>query len=265
MPPELDASLELIHRIVGYPLAFVVAPIALASFAGARGHRWSGIAFAILMTFLYVTGTAFTLTRHPWWTWEFGRNIVFNLLGYSFVLHGFRAMWLMLHPEAARATWLDRALLAQLVATVAVMAVLAVPRSTPLRMFAVIGIGLVAAEIRDRRRGMTPALLYARHVRYMLASYFYVLTVVSLVHLKDRLSSDARWMWPGAIGLIVIWFAGGPTLAALRPRQARARRLAVFTTLGVTLLFGVYVAVRLADGTPITGQMERRPPSAAIP
>lgn len=109
MLPATDHLVELIHRIVGYPLAFVIAPIALATFAGARGHRGIGVAYVAGMSFLYLSGTALTLTRHEWGSWEFGRNVVFNLLGYSLVLYGFRAMWLMNRPEVPRPAALDRA------------------------------------------------------------------------------------------------------------------------------------------------------------
>lgn len=233
MPENIDSALELVHRLVGYPLAFVVAPFAVATFAGKPGHHWSGKAYALVMTFLYVTGTVLTLTRHPWGTWEFGRNVIFNLLGYSLLLHGWRSMWLVTHPTAARPVMLDRILLAALAAMVTVMTALAVVRSNaPLHIFSVIGIGLVLLEMRDWRRGLTRPVLYRRHARYMLGSYFYVLTVVSLVHLKDELTSDARWLWPSAIALAVIWFVG---------EGSRANKWAVRTTLAVAIAFGVYV------------------------
>ena len=52
-------------------------------------------------------------------------------------------------------------------------------------------LALIVLDRRDWIRA-TRAVLYRRHVRYVLASYFSVRTVVSLVHLKDELSSDAR-------------------------------------------------------------------------
>ena len=233
MPENIDAALELVHRLVGYPLAFVIAPWAVATFAGKPGHHWSGKAYALVMTFLYLTGTTLTLTRHPWGSWEFGRNVIFNLLGYSLLLHGWRSMWLVTHPQTPRPVLLDRLLLALLAAMVTVLAALAVARTnTPLHIFVVIGIGLVLLELRDWSRGLTRPILYRRHARYMLGSYFYVLTVVSLVHLKDELTSDARWLWPSAIALAVIWFVG---------EGSRANKWAVRATLAVALAFGVYV------------------------
>jgi hypothetical protein len=238
MPENFDAAVELVHRLVGYPLAFVIAPFAVATFAGKRGHHWAGKTYVVVMTFLYITGTILTLTRHPWGTWEFGRNVAFNLLGYSLLLHGFRAMWLITHPEARRPTRLDRALLASLVVLVAAMASLAaVHTSAPMHVFAVVGLGLVALELRDWRAGLTRPLLYRRHVRYMLGSYFYVLTVVSLVHLKDELTSDARWLWPAGVALAVIGLVG---------EGSRANKWAVRATLAVAFLFAAYVGYDVA-------------------
>ena len=238
--PTTDAAVELIHRVVGYPLAFLVAPLALATFAGAPGHRWAGKAYVVLMTYLYLTGTALTLTRHDWGTWEFGRNVVFNLLGYSLLLHGFRAMWLRAHAEVPRPATPDRLLLGFLVALVAAMTALALAgRNTPLHVFAAIGIALVIQEVRDWRAGFTPRALYARHVRYMLGSYFYVLTVVSLVHLRDELSSDARWLWPSVLGVATIWLVGD---------RARYTRLTMRAVLAASLLFAAYVGMDLLAG-----------------
>jgi hypothetical protein len=237
LPPTADAAIELIHRVVGYPLAFVVAPLALATFAGAPGHRWAGKAYVVLMTYLYATGTVLTLTRHEWGSWEFGRNVVFNLLGYSLLLHGFRSMWLRSHPDVPRPAQLDRVLLGVLVALVIAMAALALSASnTPLHVFSAIGIALIAMEIREWRDGLSPRALYRRHVRYMLGSYFYVLTVVSLVHLRDELPSDARWLWPSVLGVATIWLAG---------EHSRHTSRVMRTVIGGSLLFAVYVGFDL--------------------
>ena len=263
-----DAAVELVHRVVGYPLAFIVGPVALATFAGAPGHRWSGRAYAVTMTFLYVTGTALTLTRHDWGSWEFARNVAFNLLGFSFVLHGWRAIWLRnrlsggdVIPSAARdlhlsalgsrlaalgRTRTDVALLVSLVALTATLVALAVMRpNTPVRVFAAIAVALSVLELRQGRSTPTRAQLYRRHVRYVLASYFYVLTVVSLVHLRQELASDARWLWPSAIAVAVIW---------LVDERARATRWTVRAVVALSIAFGAYVAWELVRDH---GQVER--------
>ena len=64
----IQEAAELVHRIVGYPLAFIIGPLAVATFAGKRGHHIVGWTYFVLMTFLYVTGTFLTLTRHDWGT-----------------------------------------------------------------------------------------------------------------------------------------------------------------------------------------------------
>lgn len=258
VPETLDHAVVLIHRIVGYPLAFIVAPLALARFAGAPGHRSAGLWYVVLMTFLYISGTSLTLTRHDWGTWEFGRNVVFNLLGYSLLLYGFRAMWLLNKPEVVRPARLDRVLLAVLVASVAVLVVLAAMRSGPLQGIALAGILLLGLEIRDWRRGFAATDLYRRHVRYMIASYCYVLTVVSLVHLRDELSSDARWLWPSVLGAIVIWLSCAEKPALLRRNRARLTRYAMRSALVVALGFGLYVSWELLRGVPIGVQQEPR-------
>jgi hypothetical protein len=251
---------ELVHRVVGYPLAFIVGPIALATFAGAPGHRWSGRTYALAMTFLYVTGTALTLTRHEWNSWGFARNVAFNLLGYSFVLHGWRAMWLQRRtsdvgrqtsdvrrqtPENGK-SWIDVSLLVSLLALTSSLIILAVMRpNTPVRVFAVVAVWLSILELRHWRTTPTRAELYRRHVRYVLASYFYVLTVVSLVHLRSELTSDARWLWPSAIAVAVIW---------LVDEKARATRWTVRAIVALSVAFGAYAAWELVRDD---GKVER--------
>lgn len=241
-----DAAVELIHRVVGYPLAFIVGPLALATFAGAPGHQWTGRTYALTMTFLYVTGTALTLTRHDWGTWAFARNVAFNLLGYSFVLHGWRSMWLQRRPEANFRAPADVALLASLAILVAAFVALAVARAnTPVRVFAAIGVALLAMELREWRSMRSRAQLYRRHVRYMLASYFYVLTVVSLVHLRAEMASDLRWLWPSAIAVALIW---------LVDERTRATRWTIRAVIALSLTFGAYVVWELVRDD---GQVER--------
>ena len=247
-----DALVELVHRVVGYPLAFVVGPLALATFAGAPGHRWTGRTYALAMTFLYLTGTALTLTRHEWASWEFARNVAFNLLGYSFVLHGWRAMWLHRdptlgsRPSAPGRNRIDVALLASLAALTLALLILAVMRpNAPVRVFGAIALWLLVLEARDWRAVQTRALQYRRHVRHVLASYFYVLTVVSLVHLRQELASDARWLWPAAIAVGTIW---------LVQERARATRWTVRAIVALSVAFGAYVAWELVRDD---GKVER--------
>ncbi len=242
---SLDA-IELVHRFIGYPVAFIVGPLALASFAGAPGHRWSGTVYAGAMTFLYVSGTALTLTRHPWGTWEFGRNVAFNLFGYSLLLHGFRAMWLLNNKDSNRPVAVDYVLLLAMLGLAATLAVLAVQRrNAPMHVFATLALVLAALEIRDWRGGLTTRALYARHVRYMLGSYFYVLTVVSIVHLRDELTNDARWLWPSVLGAATLWLIG---------EGKRTTQWTMRVLLALSIAFGAYVAWEVARDN---GHVER--------
>ena len=246
-PIDRFHALEIVHRIVGYPLAFVIGPIALASFDGAKGHRWTGRAYAVIMSFLYVTGTTLAVSRHPWDTWVFGRNIAFNLLGYSLLFLGWRAMWLSRRAAPRRRTALDTGLFAWLAVLVAFTCVMAATRaSAPIRVFAAIGITLLVLEARDwRNTELDRATLRLRHIRYMIGSYMYVLTVVSLVHLRDEMSSDLRWLWPSAMGVLAV---------VAMSLSTTSRRWVMRTMLAVSLGFGAYVTWEVIRDH---GQVER--------
>ena len=89
---------------------------------------------------------------------------------------------------------LDRVLAGVLLSSTAALILLNWKHDTPMRAFAVVGVALSALEVRDLRRGFRPReLLLARHLRFMLGSYFYVLTVLSIVHLQ-RLPRNVKWL-----------------------------------------------------------------------
>ena len=75
--------LELVHRYVGYPTAFLVAPLALLAFTRPGSHRRLGSVFLGLMVFMYLSGTYRTLTHHDWDSWPVYRNLSFNFLGFQ--------------------------------------------------------------------------------------------------------------------------------------------------------------------------------------
>lgn len=253
-------TLLLVHRLVGYPLAFLVAPVALATFAGRWRHRGVGIAYGVGMCFLYLTGSVLTFTQYDYASWEFGRNVVFNLLGMLFVAHGVRAAYLWRHRDLPRPSRIDRVLRVLLLATLAVMAALALIKNTPLRAFTLLGITLAVLDHRDWRAGFTTAVLYARHARYILASYFYVLTVVSLVHLRDELAVNARWLWPAALGAVAIWITQGASTPG-HPWRARAQRWAIAVVVAVAIGFGGYALMEVRRDGILT--LPSPPPEAA--
>jgi Na+/proline symporter len=90
-------------------------------------------------------------------------------------------------------------------------------------------------------------LLFRRHIRYILASYFYVLTVASIVHLGDELPRDMKWLWPSAVGTLVIC-AATASGTWWRRFRARATRWGIATTIAVSLLLGIYAGCELIAG-----------------
>jgi hypothetical protein len=245
--------LELVHRYVGYPTAFLVAPLALLAFTRPALHRRLGSVFLGLMVFMYLSGTYRTLTHHDWDSWPVYRNLSFNFLGFSMLIYAWRAIVLFRRDGEVRPERLDRVLAGILIGSVLFLVVVALIKDLPMKVFALIGIGLAALEIRDLKAGFQPhALLFQRHVRYVLLSYFYVLTVVSLVHLKEELPREVKWLWPSAIGALVLWLASRPAGATLG--RGSALRLAVGITVGLGL--GAYAIREVAAGAMAGGQEE---------
>lgn len=254
-------TLILVHRFVGYPTAFIVAPLGLLAFTESRIHRRWGKLYLYGMIFLYLTGTYVTLTTHDWNTWSFARNVAFNFFGFSMVLYAWRAIRLFTRPGEIPVERLDRGLAWLL--TVSVMGLLAVAiwKDTPMRVFTLLGIVLVVLEWRDLKPGvLSKPLLYRRHQRYILASYFYVLTVVSIVHLNDELPRKIKWLWPAAIGATVIYFLTRRRNAAIP--QGTLTRYLVRAVVVLVVLYGGYVAYDLVEGRTISSQGETHQPAA---
>jgi hypothetical protein len=254
----MDSTVELIHRIVAYPLAFVLAPLALVTFSGLRSvgrlqHRGIGRWYFYGMTFLYVTGTFLTLTRHPWSSWEFARNVAFNLFGFSTVLFGVRAMVLYRRGGAVRPGRLDYGLAALLLGNTAALVALSFIPGLMMRAFAVVAAVFLVMELRELRAGFASRdVLYRRHIRYVLASYFYVLTVASIVHLGAELSRNAKWLWPSVVGAVVVCAATG-SADWWRRFRAQATRIGVTATIVLALSLGAYATWELwsgRDGAP---------------
>jgi hypothetical protein len=246
--------LILVHRVVGYPTAFVVAPAALLAFAKPALHRQWGKAYLYLLTFLYVTGTFLTFAGHEWHTWDFARNVVFNFFGFSMVLYGWRAIHLFRRVGQPAPTRFDWALAGMLSATVLGLLVVAAVRDTPMRLFALVGIVFCVLEFRELHGGFQPkSVLFRRHTRFILASYFYVLTVVSIVHLGDELPRNVKWIWPTLLGGLII-AATGNAAGRFAPPRGKLLRLAVAATVLVAVLYAGYVAYDLSREMPVVGQ-----------
>lgn len=261
----MQSWIELGHRLIGYPTAFLVAPAALLAFTVPRIHRRWGRLYVYLMTALYASGLFMTLTRHEWGTWAFARNVAFNLLGYSMVVHAYRAIWLFRHPEIPGPGRLDRALAGFQAAVVASVLALAIVRDTPMRVYAAIGLALCVLDWRELGARLQPVpVRFRRHVRYVLASYYYLLTVISIVHLDRAVPRNVKWLWPTVIGTLAAALAAD-ALGPVGPSgRARGLRWAVALTVGVAALLGAYVAVQLVRGAAVAPQAILSPDAPAL-
>ena len=230
----LPEELVLAHRITGYLAAFVLAPFVLSVFARPGRHRPWGQVFLGVMVLLYASGLYFTFARHAPGSFVWARNLAFNFVGFFFVLLGWRAIWRMRHARLEPSA-LDHAMRALLIAASVALVTLGVRHHFPSFAVGALGLWLALAvfrEVPDARA------LYRRHQRCMLAAFFYVLTVLSLVHVRGL--GDLKWLWPTLIGIpLAVYATRGDA-----PSVPRMRRV-VWGALGATFAFGAYI---LASG-----------------
>jgi len=117
-----------------------------------------------------------------------------------------------------------------------------------MRAFAALAAVLTVMELRELWSGFAPReLLYRRHIRYILASYFYVLTVASIVHLGDELPRNMKWLWPAAVGTLVVCAATASSVSWRRFRP-QATRWGVSATIAIALFLGAYAGWELLSG-----------------
>ncbi|GJL84029.1 MAG: hypothetical protein DHS20C01_36630 [marine bacterium B5-7] len=239
--------------MVGYPTAFLVAPFALATFGGAKGHRTSGIIFVCLMTFLYVTGLYMSLTRHEFGSWEYFRNLVFNFFGFYLAVLGFRSIYLLRRPNVSCPVRIDYVMASILTGVAVCLITLAVFRNTPVRVLAIVACILTWVEWKELRMGFSPrGVLYARHARYIVAAYLYVLTVASIVHLGDELSRNLKWLWPTMLGFLLIPLISTRHYSLVKHRR-KTTRYAVTVLLLIALSFGGYAMYEVVSGQMVIG------------
>lgn len=224
-------ALVLAHQLVGYATAFVVAPLALRAFAQPVRHRPWGKTFLWLMVPLYLTGLSFTFRLHEAGSFVWVRNLAFNFTGFLFVLVGWRSI-VRFRRRLVDPAPVDLVLRAVLLAGGASMVAIGVLHHFP--SFALGGI-VLAFGVAGLREPAAVGALLVRHQRSMLACYYYVFTVLSLVHVKA--STDVKWLWPALVGVPLVVYAtrGGPD----RRRIGHAVR----ATLGVALALVAYIAV----------------------
>ncbi|MFI4924286.1 MAG: hypothetical protein ACHQJ7_03980 [Vicinamibacteria bacterium] len=224
-------ALVLAHQSVGYAIAFAVAPLALAHSADPPRHRFWAKAFVYAMIPLYLTGLAFTLRLHDATGFVGARNLAFNFTGFFLVLCGWRAI----HRYRKRALApgpLDRAMRTILAAGGVALVALGVLHHFPSFVLGTIALAIawrVLRPVADARA------LVVQHQRSILAGYFYLLTVLSLVHV--RASTDVKWLWPALVGTpLVAWATrDGP--------DPRRMRIAVHAIVAIATAFALYIAI----------------------
>jgi len=234
----LPDELVLAHQLVGYTIAFVIAPLALLAFAEPQRHRGWAKTYLYVMIPLYLTGLYFTFERHGVGSFVWARNLAFNFLGFYLVLLGWRAIWRFRHRAVAPAP-LDHAMRALLVAVSAALVAMGGLHHFPSFVFGALGLWLGVAVFRE-----TPDVraLFLRHQRCMLASFYYVLTVLSIVHF--RAPADVKWLWPALLGIPLIVYATRASSS-----QERTRR-AVRASFAIAMVVGVYIAVAATGLVP---------------
>jgi len=177
------------------------------------------------------------------------------------VLYAYRAIRLFGREGQIKPDDIDHFLARLLTFSVLAMFSVAIWKNTPMRVFTLLGAYLCVLEWRELKAGVwDKPTLFRRHQRYILASYFYVLTVVSIVHLKDELPTNLRWLWPAAVGVFSVWMLGGNRLSIMhkaplrRISQGAISRWVVWGIASMSLLFGAYVVYDLIYGPAIQGQ-----------
>jgi hypothetical protein len=267
----LLASLRHFHVWLGFATAFALAPLALCARPGGAPHRRAGKLYVACMCVLFASGMVFTFTKHELLTYKWARNVAFNALGFLPLFLGLRALRLESAAGRLVARPLDRALRVALGLLSAATFALGV-RKWPLLAIGAAGALLVWLDWRETRPGGGAAAVGRtdRHARYMLASYFYVLTVVSLVY--GPAGAELKWVWPLALALPTIALASSPAVRArlgLAPALAQRRATRLTATIGACV--AALVALQVArTGVVIPssqdgGATPRSPAIAAAP
>jgi hypothetical protein len=260
------ATLRNAHAWLGFATTFALAPLALCATPGGRLHRRAGLLYVAGMCVLFASGMVFTFTKHELFAYKWTRNFCFNALGFLLLFPGLRALALRQEGGRLAAQPIDRALTLALAVLSAALLALG-PRKWPLFLLGGAGLLLVWLDWRETRGGLPRAPRpLDRHARYMLASYFYALTVVSLVY--GPAGVEAKWIAPLACALPTIALASSAALRErlrLPPRvaQRRAARLAA----GVAACGAALVALqvwRTGELIPTSQDADATPRSPAI-
>ncbi len=240
------------HKMLGFATVGIIGPAALWVTVGGRAHRRLGLVYIVCMTLMYLSGTWFTFTLHDLLGYKFLRNFSFNLFGYSLLLLAWRAVPLK-RSDGGVVTRLDRVAWLGLVILSVAMMPLGVKR-WPMFVFGVVGLIFAWMDWQEMKGGVLSAKVRLdRHIRYMMASYYYVVTLLSILVLPGGLK--AKWAWPAAVGAVVILVLTQPRLRERFgwPRDATAQAALRFSTLLTVGLVVVALYQFVAAGTLFAG------------
>lgn len=235
----------LSHKMLGFVTVLIVGPTTLLVTVGGKAHRRALLLYFVCMTLLYLSGSYFTFTRHDLLGWKFARNLTFNGFGYLLLVLAYRAVPLK-RAEGGAATRADRSLNVFLV--VLSLAMLAVSlKRWPMAIFGVLGLALAWMDRRELQSASHPAAVRLdRHIRYMMASYYYVVTVLSILLLPAGLK--IKWAWPSAVALAVVLLL---TRSELRGRlgwsRTRTQKNLLRFSSGVAFSMGAMTLYKLAS------------------
>ncbi|MBI3735521.1 hypothetical protein HY256_03300 [Candidatus Sumerlaeota bacterium] len=195
-----------VHRVVGLINILAVAPLAMLSFTRSGWHKRMGKIYFYLMIFLYMTGTLRTFWGHEIPSIPFARNVAFNFFGFSLVFYGYRSIYLMYAEKFPKPTALDRSLAGLLFissVSLAVVGCLNFSKLYPMTLIGGLGFLLACVEVYELKNSFTKkSALFSRHMRYMLASYYYVIMVFLVV--EDIVKGKGKWLGPMLISIPVI-------------------------------------------------------------
>ncbi len=239
--------LTSVHRVIGYITVFIVGPVTLWTYYKPITHRKWAKAYLYLMTFLYLTGIPVTLIVGELGTWSFLRSLYFNLFGFSFLWFGYRAIYRMVNSPRSSAGMLDWSMTVWMVLLSIGMLGLFWEKMQKyeLCVFGCLGLILAVVEIREYLTCSSASLLLARHNRYILASYAYMLTVISVVHLQG--TGKIKWLWPTITVMPVIFLTSLTAQRLLKERHPKWMGIGLKILFGATYVLGIVILTAFRD------------------
>lgn len=235
----------LTHKLLGFVTVLIVGPAVLLVTVGGKTHRRVGVLYFVCATLLYLSGSYFTFTKHDLLGYKFARNLSFNLFGYSLLVLAYRAVPIK-RPDGGAPTRVDRGLNVFLALLSFAMLPLGIKR-WPMAIFGVIGLVFAWVDRQEFRSGeYSAAIRLNRHIRYMMASYYYVVTLLSILLLPGGLK--IKWAWPAAVALPVILLLTQPAFRRRLgwSREGTQRNLLRFSS-ALAFSLGVLTLYKLAS------------------